>query len=51
MIAYSRQYGFKTLPRYSDNLQWFEQYKGKKEYRIEIYQKTGNRYKLIYHEN
>ena len=50
MVAYSREDGMKFYSQIANNIEWFNQYKHRKNYRIEIYRQTGKRYKLIYKE-
>lgn len=50
MIAYSREDGTKHHEERANNAAYFNRYKGKANYFIEVYQKTGNRWTLIYTE-
>lgn len=50
MIAYSREDGTKHTEERANNIEYFNRYKGKSNYFIEIYQKTGNRWTLIFSE-
>ena len=50
MIAYRREDGEKHTEQIAPAAEYFDRYKGKSAYFIEIYEKTGNRYRLIYSE-
>ena len=50
MIAYNRETGDRFFPQFANNIQWFDKYKNKDNYRIEIYKLSGKKYKLIYKE-
>ena len=50
MISYCREDGQKHTEQRSNNPAYFDRYKGKTNYFIEIYQKSGNRWKLIFSE-
>lgn len=50
MIAYNRETGDQFFPQFANNLQWFDKYKNKENYRIEIFKRVGKKYKLIYKE-
>lgn len=50
MVAYSREDGYKFYSQIANNLEWFERYKNRKNYRIEIYKRVGKKFKLIYRE-
>ena len=50
MVAYLREDGSRLFPQYANNIQYFDRYKDKTNYRIEIYKLVGKRYKLIYKE-
>lgn len=50
MIAYNRWDGGRHYPQYSNNIEFFDRYKNKENYRIEIYKLVGKKYKMIYKE-
>lgn len=50
MISYRRWNGEKNLDIKSNNLDYFKQFLNKSNYRSMIYEKFGNRWKLIYSE-
>lgn len=50
MISNSREDGTQFLAQFSNNIEYFEKFKHKVNYRIEIYKLVKKRYKLIYRE-
>lgn len=49
MVAYTVE-GEKFSEQWSRNVEWFDRFKKKKNYRIQIFEKVKNRWHMIYNE-
>ena len=49
-VIYNRESGERLIPQFSNNIQYFDRYKGRTAYRMDIYKRVGRMYKLVYHE-